>query len=494
MNPNRQAVLGPVGRPATTGRTGRCPWAWLGVKPASNVAISVDASKTMNKTLLSKTPAWLTLPLLAAMLIPLAGCGQAPVAAGTGAPQREAVEIDVAPVQRGHLTTTLDLMGTLIPVRATTIVPDVDGVIVAFPSSDRHVEMNVDGRPQRYALGIDIGHPVREGDELVRIDPSDFELDLKAAQAELELAKRTVEELLSWQRAEEVEQLAAALEEAKAARQKAEADLTRAEQLLKRRTISQAAYDEAQAAARMAAAKVRRAEAALKLAKAGPTEEEVAVAKAQVQAAESRVAQAQEKLDDTIIHAPYDGVITDRFVDVGDRVTAMPRVEIMQIIDPRILFAQVAVPERYQSSVDLDDMAEVTAEGIEQSFTGRVNLINAKIDPETRTFRARVTVDNRAGKLKAGGFVHVSLPIDTAGDVLLVPRRAVTFDEGRPSVFVHHGGRVERVPVKLGLADDALYEVTAGLKAGQEVAVTKTALLADGMRVEIGDEDAADAQ
>jgi membrane fusion protein (multidrug efflux system) len=228
------------------------------------------------------------------------------------------------------------------------------------------------------------------------------------------------------------------------------------------------------------------------MAKAGPTDEEVAVAQASVDAATARVAQAQEKLDDTTIHAPYDAVITDRYVDVGDRVTAMPRVEIMQIIDPRLLFAQIAVPERYQAAVELDDVARVTAEGIDQSFPGRIDLINAKIDPETRTFRVRATIDNRDGRLKAGGFVHVALPVDTATDVVLVPREAVVFDEGQPAVFVYRDGQVHRQSIQLGLSDDHHYEVAKGLEAGQTVAVSKTSLLTDGMRVTVNDERAGE--
>ncbi|MBM4090423.1 MAG: efflux RND transporter periplasmic adaptor subunit, partial [Planctomycetes bacterium] len=183
------------------------------------------------------------------------------------------------------------------------------------------------------------------------------------------------------------------------------------------------------------------------------------------------------------IRAPYDAVIADRYVDVGDRVTAMPRVEIMQIIDAQALFAQVSVPERYQGAVQLGDLATVVAEGVATTVPARVDLINAKIDPETRTFRARATIDNRQGLLRAGGFVRVALPVASAADVPVVPVEAVVFSDGRPSVFVYDDGRVRRRSVEVGLTDGRVFEITAGVEPGQAVAVSRTSLLSDGLPV-----------
>ncbi len=420
---------------------------------------------------------------LAAALLPAAGCGNAEATARSAGPPAP-IGVDVAPVGRASIRAELDLVGTLIPLRATTIVSDVDGRIASFPTSERRIEYEEAGQMKSEALGLDLGHPVRKGEVLVQIDPVDFELALRTAEAEYELARRNLDHLRAWKREEEVQRLQAMLEEAQAAADRARADLARAEQLRGTRAVSQSQFDETAAAAHMAAASVRQAEAALAMAKAGPTPEELAVSEAQVAAAAARVAIQQEKLDKTTVRAPYDAVIADRYVDVGDRVTAMPRVEIMQIIDPQVLFAQVAVPERYQGVVKLDDVATVTAEGIPMTFPARIDLINAKIDPETRTFRVRITIDNRRGILRAGGFIRAALPVGSAADMPVVPREAVVFSEGRPAVFVYEDGRVRRAAVELGLSDGEAYEVTSGVSPGQEVAVSRTSLLTDGMPVE----------
>lgn len=415
-------------------------------------------------------------------LLPAAGCGRTEATGHTTSPPAP-MRVDVAMVGRASIRAELDVVGTLLPVRATTIVSDVDGRIASFPSSERLIEIEDAGQTTSQALGLDLGHAVRTGDVLVQVDRIDFELALQTAKAEHELAKLNLKHLLAWQRHEEVQRLEAVWEEAQAANDRAQADLRRAEQLRASRSVSQGQFDETSAAARMAAAAVRQAEAALATAKAGPTAEEAAVAEAQVAAAAARVAVQQEKLDKTTIRAPYDAVIVERYVDVGDRVTAMPRVEIMQIIDPQILFAQVSVPERYQGVVRLGDLAAVAADGVATTVAARIDLINAMVDPATRTFRVRATIDNRQGILKPGGFVRVALPVASAADVPVVPLEAVVFSEGRPAVYVYEDGRVRRVPVEIGLQDGRVQEIVSGLQPGQKVAVSRISLLTDGLPV-----------
>jgi multidrug efflux pump subunit AcrA (membrane-fusion protein) len=412
----------------------------------------------------------------------LAGCGHdASEQAEVAVP---AIEVDLATVDKGSIQATVDLIGTLIPVRATTIVSDVDGIIEAFPTSDRIVEYEEDGKTMSVALGLDIGHRVHKGDVLVKIDPVDFQLALEMAKAQFELARRDLENLLAWKRDEEIQQLEAQLERTAAQRDKARSDLERSEKLLGRKAISESEHEAAVTAFRQAQAAYEEAEAMLKMARQGPTKEQVAVAEAKVAAAEAEVAMREEDLSKTTIRAPYDAVVSDRYVDVGDRVTALPRVEIMQLVDPQVLFAQVAVPERFQQWVKLDAVATVRADGVPEPVPGRVDLINSKIDPETRTFRIRITVDNRQGLFTAGGFVHVELPLRSAEQVITVPREALSFADGRPSVFVYDDGRVRRRDVELGIRSGAQHEVLTGLTVGERIAVDRIALLADGLPVE----------
>ncbi len=395
------------------------------------------------------------------------------------------VEVQIQPVGQAAIQSDLELIGTLIPFRFANIVAEVDGVIQSIPEFEKKVEYELNGQQFATGIDLDIGHHVKKGDILVEIDPTEFRLALQRAEAQQKLAENELAKLRSWKRDEEVAQLQAQLEEASAVLEQAAADLKRSQELLGKRVLSQSDYDRAQMTYRSAEAVKAKAEAALLLAQAGPTPEEIAVAEANVAMAKAEVAQQARRLAKCTIRAPYDAVVVDRYVGVGDRVSAAPAVQIMQIIDPSILFAEVGVPERYQGLIRQNDQAEVRARESSTRVPGVVALVNEKIDPETRTFRIRVAIDNSRGTFKAGSFVGVALALDSAADTLVVPARAVTFADGRPSVFVYKDGQVERRAVKLGISSGSQYEVLSGLGEGEKVAVSNTSLLADGAKVRL---------
>ncbi len=422
--------------------------------------------------------------MMAPLVLLTSGCGGPDVEESQRSKQDAiAIEVELAPIERMQITSSLDLVGTLLPIRATTIVSDVDGVIESFSDSNRILQYEEGGQIHSRTLGLDLGHAVRKGDVLATIDPTDFQLALGVAKAQHDLANRNLEQLLSWKRPEEVERFKWAFAELEAVHNQAAADLQRAKPLLEKGVISQGEYDRVATTERTSAADMYQAKADLNLSEAGPTEEELAVANARVAAANALVELQQEKLDKTEIRAPYDAVIAERYVSVGDRVTAMPRVEIMQLIDPRVLFAQVQIPEKHQRHVQLGDVALVTAAGLPKPIPARIELINSKVDPETRTFRARLAIDNRQGILKAGGFVNAALPVTTPAAVSVVPLEAVSFSDGHPVVYVYREGRVEVTPVVLGISNGRQQAIFGELAPGEMVAADKTAQLADGMPI-----------
>ena len=418
-------------------------------------------------------------------LASVCGCNRQPAAEQTPEVAAEdRIAIDTRPVSRTQISATLDTVGTLLPIRSTIIVSEVDGTIQSFPESSQSVQYEEGGERKSVNLPLDIGTWVNKGDVLVELDPADFELKLAQAQAQRDLVERQLKDLLAWRRSEEVTQTRARVAEAQAAWELAEAELKRVERLRESNAISANQYDTALAAARQTKAALDRENAELALAEAGPTEEEVEVARALLDSAEVDVRQRQHDLTKTTIKAPYAGVIVDRYLDVGDRVTAFPRVEMMRLVDPRFLFAEVDVPERYMADVRIEDVADVISSGNAQTARGSVKQINSLVDPETRTFRVRVGIDNRPGHLRPGGFVRVELPIQSESDALVVPRSAVTYSDGEPAVFVYRRDEcVEYRRIQLGIVTSDLCEVTGGLSDDEVVSVTNPALLTDGLRV-----------
>jgi HlyD family secretion protein len=420
------------------------------------------------------------------------GCSWSSSAEAEGGLVEQRIEIQTVLAQQTRIATTLQTVGTLLPIRATTIVSEVDGVILRLPDSRFAVQLEEDGRPLSVPLGLDIGSMVQEGDVLVELDPRDAELALEQARARVRLAQSRLEELQSWKRKEEVDQAQAKVDEAQAHWDLATVELERVRRLAATKTASQGQLDAAQASEAQSRAAVAQARAALELATRGPTVEQLAVAQAEVAQAEVSVRQHQRDLEKTVIRSPYPAVITDRYVDVGDRLTAMPRVEIMQIVDPRVLFAEIDVPERLLGLVREQAAARVYGPADAEPILGRIELINQRVDPETRTFRARVGIDNRAGRLKAGGLARVELEVSTEPRATVVPRRAVSFSNGQPSVFVHRpDGRVDRRLVTLGIMNSEACQILGGLEPGEPVAVTNLALLTDQSPVRLAGEPSA---
>ncbi len=419
-----------------------------------------------------------------ALAFGLCGCRQsADTFEQTDVPRH--LEVEVVDVQPEQINSTLRLVGTLIPIRATTIASDVDGTIMSFPLSDRKLVYEENGQTHSVTLGLDLGQKVRKGEVICQIDPVNYEHALSVAKANLQLAEGNLADLMAWKRPEEIAQLEAQVDEARAAHARAKADLERSKSLVERKATSQSIHDEIVMIERTAEAGVRRAAAGLALAKAGPTKEQVNVGKAHIEAAKAEVARQAEQLRKTSIRAPYDAVVSNRYVDVGSRITATPVVDILQIIDPRALLAQVSVPEQYQGMIKLDSVAMVSATGVPQAVPGVVDLINSIVDQETRTFRVRVTLDNRKDIFKAGGFVNVDLPVVSASGVLVVPQASITLSNGTPTVFVCKDGRVHRRAVRPGMRNRSHVEIISGLTPGEKIVAGKTSLLADGLRVKV---------
>ncbi len=402
-------------------------------------------------------------------------------------PRRLAMKVQVAPISRGSITTDLELTGNILPLRRTLIVSQVDGVIQSIPASGRKIEAEIDGRRYSEMLSLNLGHEVNEGDVLVVLDPTEYELQLAAAKARLEQANKQLEDLLAWRRPETVRRAAAMRAEAAARLERAKTEFERVQTLVNQRAGAQQEYDHAMAELKFAEAGLERAEAEYQEVTAGPTESQVGIARAQVAQAAAEVAIHQDRLNRTIIRAPYSGIITERYVYEGERLTMMPRVELMELIDVSLLLVQVSVPERYLGLVQLGDWVRVQAAGRDQAVPGMIVLVNEKVDYETRSFRVRVAIENHERRLKAGQFAKVAFPISAASDTLLIPAAAVVFSSGQPLAFVYEPttGTVVQRQLELGLQGQSTYEVRCGLAEGDQVVVHDPAVLADGMSVEV---------
>ena len=187
------------------------------------------------------------------------------------------------------------------------------------------------------------------------------------------------------------------------------------------------------------------------------------------------------------IHSPFDGTIISKDVVLLERVS--PERQILSIADLSTVWITTDVYEEH-----LPLLAHLENRMIKLSspawhgkvFEARIFYTGDLVHESSRTVAMRAVADNKEGLLRPGMFVNVEFPAVSRTDVLQIPIAAVQEHEGKSFVFVLQGGdNFERRDVLLGLRNSQNVEVTAGLKAGDVIAIGGVFALKSRMLAEL---------
>lgn len=201
--------------------------------------------------------------------------------------------------------------------------------------------------------------------------------------------------------------------------------------------------------------------------------------------ARARLSQAEKARDAANVLAPYDGVVSERFVNPGDIVN--PGAPLFAVVDPSTMRLEAAVPASELAMLRVGAPVRFTVTGYPgRSFEGRISSINPQADPQTRQVRLFVRIPNQGQNLVAGLFAEGRVASETR-DALLVPTTAVDERGLTPVVIRLRNGSTERVPVTLGARDRALdaIEIVEGLAPGDTVLVGAALGITVGSRVQV---------
>jgi RND family efflux transporter MFP subunit len=182
--------------------------------------------------------------------------------------------------------------------------------------------------------------------------------------------------------------------------------------------------------------------------------------------ARARLATAQKQVGNTVITSPISGIVSDRPISVGDVVQTGAL--LFTVVDPSSMQLEGSVPADELAQVKIGAPVTFTVNGYPgRTFDGRVTRVNPTADPATRQVRIVISIPNKEGRLVGGLFANGRLTSESHSG-LVVPATAVDSRTNVPAVFRVKGGKVERIPVQLGLRDDAAerVEVTSGVQAG----------------------------
>ena len=331
---------------------------------------------------------------------------------------------ELAPVVSKPVSRTIDLPGELLPFLTVSLHARVPG----------YVERVL----------VDRGSMVKQGDLLVALSAPELKTQIAEAESKVQAAESD--------------------------RRQAEAQLI----------AVQSTYDRLKKAAETPGA-VAGNELILAEKQVDATQELVR-SRRQATAAAQSVVEARKELESYLtIAAPFDGVVTDRFVHPG--ALAGPGADTALLVIQQVAHLRLVVP------VPEEDVGGVAAGASvpfrvpaypERKYSGTVARIAHVLDPKTRTMPVELDVLNRDGSLAPGMYPTVGWPVRRSRPALFVPRTSVVTTTERTFVIRNSDGRAQWVDVKKGAADGDLVEVIGNLHPGDMVVRRATDEVRDG--------------
>ena len=388
-----------------------------------------------------------TLPLALLFLVAsVAGCrGRDPVSAASAPDARE---VQVVPVRETMLS------------RAIV----VDGALAA--DEQAVVSMKVAGRIS--SLPVDLGSEVVKGQTLAQVEPRDYELRVAQAEAMFRQARARLG-LSPDGEADTVDITKTALvKQAQAVVDESKLTFERTRQFVERGIAPRSDLDSAEAAFKVADGKLQDAM------------EEVRNRQAVLAQRRSELELAREQQVYTSLRAPFAGRISDRTASLGQYVAA--GTPVMTIVRVDTLRLRLEIPERDAMRVRINQPVNVTVEGDETTYSGRLARLSPAISPEARTLLVEAEIRNDPPRLRPGAFCRAQIVVEPSTKALLVPATSVVTFAGVDKVFTVNKDRAVEKRVQLGRRDGNAVEIVQGLQTG-DLVVDKPGPLVAGDRV-----------
>ena len=358
--------------------------------------------------------------------------------------QKPLVEVALAQPAGEQHATLLNASGYVTPRRRATVAAKITGRVTAVYAEE--------------------GIRVRAGQVLATLDDSDSRARLIFAKAERDVA-------------------VAALADLEVNLANAERELRRTEDLAAAGIRSAQALDLARTAAKSLRARLE-------------------LAREQVRAAAARIAVAQQDLENTIIRAPFDGLVVSKDAQAGEMVSPISagggftRTGIATIVDMKSLEIEVDVNESYIARVKPGQQVVATLNAYSDwQIPGKVRTVIPTADRQKATVKVRIAFDALDPRILPDMGVKVAFLSNQMAEAqsgaeagapkALVPSEAVRQENGKPVVYLVRDGRLERRTVSLGATLGNGVEISAGISVGDRVVVMGPMELRDGQTAEI---------
>jgi HlyD family secretion protein len=241
---------------------------------------------------------------------------------------------------------------------------------------------------------------------------------------------------------------------------------------------------------------LKQAKSDLEAAKVSSSKNIIEEKQRQVRERELELQLRKKDLEDTVLRAPFSGVVSKIYVEEGE-ITSSANVsassDILRLIDTSILFADVSADEVDISQIEIGQKVQVTVDAYpDEVFPGKV----VEIAPETTissglvVVEVKIELEKADPKLKPGFTASADIITGEAKDILLLPVEAINERDGGKFVVVPEAGEEgpSFKPVITGVSDDTNIEIKSGLKEGEKVLSSGLQKIIE-MRRQMQDED-----
>ncbi len=375
----------------------------------------------------------------------LTSCGSKPEAVNSAATGNPAVA--VIPVKRQAISNSLDLVAEFRPYREIDLMSKVSGYV--------------------NRISVDIGDRVRTGSVLATLEIPEMNDDLARAKASIDRSTSDVA------RARDE------IRRAESANEMAQLNFSRLSKVMSTKPglIAQQDIDNARARSLETSAQLAAAKSAL-----ASAEHNVKV----IRADENRV---QTMFNYTRVTAPFDGVITRRYAEIGAMVQAgtssqtnvMPIVRLSQ---DNMLRLQLPIPESVVPKVKVGFPIRINVPTLSRTIDSRITRFSGQLSRATRTMEAQVDIPNPDLSIKPGMFAEVIFMFESKPNALVIPLLALDGSgEIRKAMVVNAANKIEERTLSTGIETPDSVEILTGLEEGEKVVLSGRSQLKAGMTV-----------
>ena len=340
---------------------------------------------------------------------------------GTGAFARPPMTVELTRAKTGSVSDRIMIVGSLIGSATVDVVPKVSGRL--------------------QSVAVRMGDPVRKGQLIAKVEDGEIQEQVKQVSASFEVARATVRQREADLKFSEI-------------------NVERSRSLFNRDLLAKQTLDDAEARLSSSVAQLD-------------------LARAQFEQAKARLEELQINLANTQILSPVDGFVGRRNLDPGAYVgTSAPVASVVDISLVRLIVNLVEKDLRRIATGMAADLEVDAFPG--ETFNGRIARLAPVLDPATRTAQMEIEVPNVGFRLKPGMYARVRFTVAKHDNAVVVPRNAIVDIDGVRGVFVATATTVAFRPIEAGLQEGETVEVLKGLANGETVVTTGAPSLRDG--------------